>query len=113
MFFLPVILLDEDEWVDGDDEEEFAHVPYSHPRYPEETMLQRSKDFYGLMSQRRSVRFISSEPVSRRVIDNIILTAGTQINSQSLIAAKTKKRGILTLISAVFVCLLLCLNFSD
>ncbi|XP_037541330.1 iodotyrosine deiodinase 1 [Nematolebias whitei] len=68
---------DEDEWVDGDDDEEFAHVPYSHPRYPEETMLQRSDNFYSLMNQRRSVRFISSEPVSRKVIDNIILTAGT------------------------------------
>lgn len=69
--------------MDGDDDKDLAHVPYSFPRYPEETMLQRSKDFYALMNQRRSVRFISSEPVPRRVIDNIILTAGMKINSQS------------------------------
>ncbi|XP_017282752.1 iodotyrosine deiodinase 1 [Kryptolebias marmoratus] len=68
---------DEDEWVDGDEEEDLAHVPYSPPRYPEETMLQRSNDLYTLMNQRRSVRFISPEPVPRGVIDNVILTAGT------------------------------------
>uniref|UniRef100_A0A3Q2T0N1 iodotyrosine deiodinase n=1 Tax=Fundulus heteroclitus TaxID=8078 RepID=A0A3Q2T0N1_FUNHE len=68
---------DKDEWVESDDEKDLAHVPYSPQRYPEETMLQRSKDFYSLMNQRRSVRFISPEPVPREVIDNVILTAGT------------------------------------
>ncbi|KAF7231508.1 iodotyrosine deiodinase [Nothobranchius furzeri] len=68
---------DEDEWVDNDEEDDLPHVPYSPPRYCEETMLQRSKDFYTLMNQRRSVRFISPEPVPKEVIDNIILTAGT------------------------------------
>ncbi|KAM4712494.1 iodotyrosine deiodinase [Anableps anableps] len=68
---------DEDEWVENDEEEDLAHVPYSPQRYPEETMLQRSKDFYSLMNQRRSVRFISPEPVPREVIDKVILTAGT------------------------------------
>ncbi|XP_039981570.1 iodotyrosine deiodinase 1 [Xiphias gladius] len=69
---------DEDgDWVDGNEEEEVPHVPYSPPRYPKETMLERSKDFYTLMDQRRSVRFISPEPVPREVIDNVIRTAGT------------------------------------
>ncbi|KAM6914906.1 iodotyrosine deiodinase [Xenentodon cancila] len=68
---------DDNDWVDSSEEEELAHVPYSPPRYPEETMLQRSKDFYILMNQRRSVRFISPEPVPQEVIDNVILTAGT------------------------------------
>ncbi|XP_047429866.1 iodotyrosine deiodinase 1 [Mugil cephalus] len=69
---------DDDEWVDGNDEEEsLAHVPYSPPRYPEDKMLERSKDFYTVMNQRRSVRFISSEPVPREVLDNVIRTAGT------------------------------------
>ncbi|XP_032441226.1 iodotyrosine deiodinase [Xiphophorus hellerii] len=68
---------DDDEWVENNKEEELAHVPYSPQRYSEETMLQRSKDFYSLMNQRRSVRFISPEPVPREVIDRVILTAGT------------------------------------
>ncbi|XP_053193348.1 iodotyrosine deiodinase 1 isoform X1 [Scomber japonicus] len=69
---------DEDgEWVDSTEEEDLQHVPYSPPRYPEEKMLQRSQEFYTLMNQRRSVRFISPEPVPREVIDNVIRTAGT------------------------------------
>ncbi|XP_027896091.1 iodotyrosine deiodinase [Xiphophorus couchianus] len=68
---------DDDEWVENNKEEELAHVPYSPQRYSEETMLQRSKDFYSLMNQRRSVRFISPEPVPQEVIDRVILTAGT------------------------------------
>uniref|UniRef100_A0A4W6EDI1 iodotyrosine deiodinase n=1 Tax=Lates calcarifer TaxID=8187 RepID=A0A4W6EDI1_LATCA len=47
---------DEDgDWVDSNEEEDIPHVPYSPPRYPKETMLERSKDFYTLMNQRRSV----------------------------------------------------------
>ncbi|XP_005808893.1 iodotyrosine deiodinase 1 [Xiphophorus maculatus] len=68
---------DDDEWVENNKEEDLAHVPYSPQRYSEETMLQRSKDFYSLMNQRRSVRFISPEPVPQEVIDRVILTAGT------------------------------------
>ncbi|XP_059213020.1 iodotyrosine deiodinase 1 [Centropristis striata] len=69
---------DEDgDWTDSNDEEDLAHVPYSPPRYSVETMLERSKDLYDLMNQRRSVRFISPEPVPREVIDNVIHTAGT------------------------------------
>lgn len=73
---LCVILLDGNDWVDSNEEEDLPHVPYSPPRYPEETMLQRSKDMYTLLNQRRSVRFISPEPVPREVIDNVIRTAG-------------------------------------
>lgn len=68
---------DDGDWVDSNEEEECQHVPYTPPRYPEDTMLQRSKDFYALLNQRRSVRFISPEPVPREVIDNVIRTAGT------------------------------------
>ncbi|TKS76468.1 Iodotyrosine deiodinase 1 [Collichthys lucidus] len=67
---------DGNDWVDSNEEEDLPHVPYSPPRYPEETMLQRSKDMYALLNQRRSVRFISPEPVPREVIDNVIRTAG-------------------------------------
>ncbi|XP_054474801.1 iodotyrosine deiodinase 1 [Anoplopoma fimbria] len=69
---------DEDgDWVDSNEEEELLHVAYSASVYPEETMLERSKDFYTQMNQRRSVRFISPEPVPREVINNVIRTAGT------------------------------------
>ncbi|XP_062267896.1 iodotyrosine deiodinase [Platichthys flesus] len=69
---------DEDvDLADSHEEEELPHVAFSLPRYPEETALKRSKDFYSLMNQRRSVRFISPEPVPRKVIDNVIRTAGT------------------------------------
>ncbi|XP_028460566.1 iodotyrosine deiodinase isoform X1 [Perca flavescens] len=69
---------DEDgDWADSNEDEDLLHVPYSPPRYPEETMLARSKDLYTLMNQRRSVRFISPEPFPQEVIDNVIRTAGT------------------------------------
>ncbi|XP_034999485.1 iodotyrosine deiodinase 1 [Hippoglossus stenolepis] len=69
---------DEDvDLVDNNEEDDLPHVAFSLPRYPEETALKRSKDFYNLMNQRRSVRFISPEPVPRKVIDNVIRTAGT------------------------------------
>ncbi|CAL1586315.1 unnamed protein product [Knipowitschia caucasica] len=72
-----VLEKDDDDAEDYNEEEDIPHVPYSPPRYPEETMAMRSQDFLSLMSQRRSVRFISPEPVPREVIDNVIHTAGT------------------------------------
>ncbi|XP_061785669.2 iodotyrosine deiodinase isoform X1 [Nerophis lumbriciformis] len=68
---------DEGEWVDSTEDDDLQHVPYSPERHPEERMLQRSQDFYALMNQRRSLRFISPEPVPREVIDNVVRTAGT------------------------------------
>ncbi|KAM4771764.1 iodotyrosine deiodinase 1 [Rhinophrynus dorsalis] len=65
-----------DEWQDME-EENLQHTPFSSVRYPESEMVKRSKAFYELLNQRRSVRFISDEPVPREVIDNIIRTAGT------------------------------------
>ncbi|XP_051517866.1 iodotyrosine deiodinase-like [Myxocyprinus asiaticus] len=67
---------DEDDWLDTG-EEELHHVPYSPPRYSAAEMLKRSEKFYSLMNLRRSVRFISPEPVPKEVIDNVIRTAGT------------------------------------
>ncbi|XP_068610065.1 iodotyrosine deiodinase [Brachionichthys hirsutus] len=63
----------------GDDAEggDHPHVPHSQPRYPDDVMLKRSQHFYTLMNQRRTVRLISSDPVPREVIDNVIRTAGT------------------------------------
>ncbi|XP_040285450.1 iodotyrosine deiodinase 1 [Bufo bufo] len=67
---------EKDEWQDTD-EENLTHVPFSPRRYSEQEMLKRSKEFYELLNQRRSVRFISDEAIPREVIDNIIRAAGT------------------------------------
>ncbi|XP_044304764.1 iodotyrosine deiodinase 1 isoform X1 [Varanus komodoensis] len=66
---------DDAEWQGLEDN--IAHIPFSAERYSEEDMVKRSKDFYELLNKRRSVRFISDEPVPMEVIDNVIKTAGT------------------------------------
>ncbi|KAM9382545.1 iodotyrosine deiodinase 1 [Phaethornis superciliosus] len=58
-------------------EENVAHVPFVVERYSETEMIKRSQMFYELLNKRRSVRFLSDEPVPREVIDNVIRTAGT------------------------------------
>ncbi|XP_034018573.1 iodotyrosine deiodinase 1 [Thalassophryne amazonica] len=73
----PVQDKDGGDLVDHDEEENMPHVPYSLPRYPVQTMQERSHDFYCLMNQRRTVRFISPEPVPRDIIEKVIHTAGT------------------------------------
>ncbi|XP_066974790.1 iodotyrosine deiodinase [Macrobrachium rosenbergii] len=57
--------------------EDLKHVPFRPPRYTQEESLQRSREYFELMNKRRSVRFFSSEPVPREVIDNIVRTGGT------------------------------------
>ncbi|XP_018424533.1 PREDICTED: iodotyrosine deiodinase 1 isoform X1 [Nanorana parkeri] len=59
------------------DEEDVSHVHFSPLNYDEQDMVKRSKQFYEMLNQRRSVRLISNEPVPREVIDNIIRAAGT------------------------------------
>uniref|UniRef100_A0AAY4BR30 iodotyrosine deiodinase n=1 Tax=Denticeps clupeoides TaxID=299321 RepID=A0AAY4BR30_9TELE len=66
----------DDDWADGS-EADLPHVPYSPARYTVEEMLERSQHFYTMMNQRRSVRFISPEPVPRAVVENVIRAAGT------------------------------------
>ncbi|XP_062871369.1 iodotyrosine deiodinase [Trichomycterus rosablanca] len=67
---------EDDDWAVSESED-LPHVPYTPHRYSEEEMLERSKHFYKLLNERRSVRFISPEPVPREVIDYVIRTAGT------------------------------------
>ena len=55
----------------------YPFVSYSHETFPEEEMLQRSKDFYQWMNRRRTVRDFSSKPVTKEVIEQILLTAST------------------------------------
>ncbi|XP_019751853.1 iodotyrosine deiodinase isoform X1 [Hippocampus comes] len=68
---------EDDEWDDSDKGENVTYVPYSPERLPEEQMVRASKRFYASMNQRRSVRFISPEPVPWEVIENVVRTAGT------------------------------------
>uniref|UniRef100_A0A8C6ZUI8 iodotyrosine deiodinase n=1 Tax=Nothoprocta perdicaria TaxID=30464 RepID=A0A8C6ZUI8_NOTPE len=67
--------VEEEEWQGFD--ENIAHVPFTAERYSEAEMIKRSQEFYKLLNKRRSVRFLSDEPVPREVIDNVIRTAGT------------------------------------
>lgn len=52
-------------------------IPYNAPRYSQDEMEKRSRTFYELMDQRRSVRQFSDQPVSREVLENIIRTASS------------------------------------
>lgn len=52
-------------------------IPYDAPRYDDQEMVERSKAFYELMDQRRSVRQFSDKPVDRRVLENLIRTASS------------------------------------
>jgi iodotyrosine deiodinase len=51
--------------------------PLAFERLPEEEALKRSREFLARVSERRSVRNFSSEPVARELIDNAIRAAGT------------------------------------
>ncbi|KAL0157713.1 hypothetical protein M9458_045789, partial [Cirrhinus mrigala] len=66
---------DNDDWLDTTEEENLLHIPYTPTQYSASEMLERSEKFYSLMNLRRSVRFISPEPVPKEVIDNVIRTA--------------------------------------
>ncbi|MDH4474144.1 MAG: nitroreductase family protein [Fluviicola sp.] len=53
------------------------HLKYSGQSFSAEESLQRSKTFYAELNERRSVRTFSTEPVSKEVIDQLILAAST------------------------------------
>lgn len=59
----------------SDPKEDF--IPYQPVTYSDEEMLARSKAFYELMNERRSVRVFSERHVPREVIEHAIRTAGT------------------------------------
>ncbi len=52
-------------------------IPYEPARRTAAEMRERAASFYRLMSERRSVRTFSSDPVPRDLIDAAIATAGT------------------------------------
>ena len=51
-------------------------IPYQAITF-EESVLDRSKSYYQFMDQRRSVREFSDRPISKEVIDQLILTASS------------------------------------
>jgi iodotyrosine deiodinase len=53
------------------------YVPLEFARLPEPVMHERAESFYNLMNARRSVRFFSSDPIPKKLIELAILTAGT------------------------------------
>ncbi|XP_042858714.1 iodotyrosine deiodinase 1-like, partial [Penaeus japonicus] len=60
------------------EEEKYISTPtFPSCRYSPEESIKKSKEFYELMNTRRSVRFFSSDPVPREVIENVVRTAGT------------------------------------
>jgi len=52
-------------------------ISYERELYPEPEMLERSKEFYHWLDQRRTVRDFSDRPVPRAVIENIVRAAST------------------------------------
>lgn len=61
---------------DGD-EEEGEHVPYYHERLSLSTISHRAQSFYSLLQSRRTLRFFSSDPVPRSILETIIASAAT------------------------------------
>jgi iodotyrosine deiodinase len=53
------------------------HIPYISPDFTEETAIERSREFFEFMDQRRSLRFFSDRQVPFEIIENIIATAST------------------------------------
>ena len=53
-----------------------AEIPYHPVVYSENEMTKRSQYFYETMKVRRSVRCFSSRPISLKIIQSLIKTAG-------------------------------------
>jgi nitroreductase len=54
------------------------HISFDPPQtYPKEELIERSKEYYNWLDQRRSIRIFSDKEVPREVIENIILSAST------------------------------------
>ena len=55
----------------------YDFIAYTKETYEEDVVVQRSREFYHWMDQRRTVREFSDKPVPKEVIENIILTASS------------------------------------
>lgn len=56
---------------------EFPFIKFDRETFDDSEMLERSKSFYEWMDKRRSVRDFSDKPVSKAVMENILMTAST------------------------------------
>jgi iodotyrosine deiodinase len=55
----------------------YPHVSYRRETYDMAEVEKRSADFYQWLDERRTVRDISDKPVSKQVIDNLIMAGST------------------------------------
>ena len=56
----------------------YEHVAFKQDyNYSEQEMIEKSRAHYQVLDQRRSIRMISDKPVSKKVIENILLSAST------------------------------------
>lgn len=55
----------------------YPFLRYRQSEYNGDQMMQRSKEFYTIINQRRTVRDFSSRPIPIAVIQNILLTASS------------------------------------
>ncbi|GHA61289.1 nitroreductase family protein [Pontibacter akesuensis] len=55
----------------------YPFVPYHPTTYAAEETLRRAQEYYAFMDDRRTVRDFSDAPVTREVIEQLILTAST------------------------------------
>jgi len=55
----------------------YKHKLYKSDKFSEEEMLKRSGEFYEWLDKRRTVREYSSKPVSREIIENVLMSAST------------------------------------
>lgn len=53
------------------------HVRYVRETYPAEESLERAKKYHEWLDQRRTVREISNKPVSKELIEQLVLAAST------------------------------------
>lgn len=53
------------------------HILYKGERFSETEMQEKSAAFFQLMDKRRSVRFFSDQPVSKKIIEDLIKTASS------------------------------------
>jgi iodotyrosine deiodinase len=52
-------------------------IPYKAQRFTDKESVERSRDYYEYIKERRSIRFFSNQPVPRAVIENVIMTASS------------------------------------
>ena len=57
--------------------EEPRFIPYKIPKLEIEEVVQRSRSYYSNIDKRRTIRHFSDKPVSKEVIENIIMTASS------------------------------------